>query len=155
MLCLMKPKQVCSLLFFIILSQFAFPQEIVKLISDQINDQTRYTYVMSCWGLSPDSTIRPLKLNSGYVGRVVLLAYADTSTLKLNKFEFVFVKLKSKGDPRDSVEIRLSKKAGNYQFFESVKPQIIEHLQYLRIKRTGNKGCDNNGTLWKIPLKIE
>jgi len=66
----------------------------------------------------------------------------------------LFCQTESKGDPRILVEIRLSKKAGNYQFFESVKPQIIEHLQYLRIKRTVIKGVIK-WNLWKIPLKIE
>ena len=116
--------------------------------------QNDFTCVLSCWGIDPDSTIRPLKLNAKYIGRVVIMAEMDTIIMRFKNYELLGVRLRAKDNFRDSIEIWGNIKAGNYKYFESIKEKIIEHIQYLRIKRILYNSCDNN-LKWRIPIKIE
>jgi hypothetical protein len=110
---------------------------------------------ISCWALYPDSVIRPLKIDTQYIGRVFVEAEGDTISHELKNFTFPFVKLKSKNNVNDSIEIRLNYKMGNFDFFDSIKPRIIEHLGYLRIKQTNFEGCNKVKVIFHIPIKIE
>lgn len=126
-------------------------QEKSKHQSDVIIDPI----FISCWNLDPDSSIRPAKLNSQYFGRIIVEAEGDSINLRLIKFDFLFVKLKSKINIYDSIEIRMNSKLGNYQAFDSLKLKIIEHLSYLQIKSTNYKDCNKQPIIYTIPVNIE
>jgi hypothetical protein len=150
----MAQNSIILFIGFAILTTTGYSQEIPVKDSLQDNNQKDFSCVFSCWGLDPDSTIRPLKLNSKYIGRVFIMAEIDTNIMRFKNYEFLGVRLKSKDNLEDSIEIWGNTKAGNYKYFESIKEKIIEHVQYLRIKRILYNSCDNN-LRWRIPIKIE
>ena len=128
-----------------------FAQEKSKHHSIELID----SILISCWTLDPDSSIRPAKLNSQYVGRVIVQAEGDSVSLRLKIIKFVFAKLKSRVNINDTFELRINHKFGNYQAFDSLKPKIIEHLQYLRIRPTDYKNCIKQPLIFTIPVKID
>ena len=146
-----------SILFFLFIntiSLFSHAQKKSAHRSAKSHGEETFSCVFSCWSLDPDSTIRPLKLNSDYTGRVMIRAQIDTNAMRLMNYEFRFVKLRSRSNPDDTIKIRIDYKTGNYVFFDSIKAKIIGHIQYLKVKRMVRRNCDNN-LWWSIPVRIE
>ena len=150
----MRRKSNILIIGFVIISVNLYSQGIQVKDSLKNTSQNDFTCVFPCWGIDPDSTIRPLKLNEKYTGRVVVMAEMDTIIMKFKNYEISGVRLRAKDNFRDSIDIRGNIKAGNYKYIESIKEKIIEYIQYLRVKRNLYNSCDNN-LMWKIPIKIE
>lgn len=136
---------------FVCLNQIYAQEKIGTKTEDIIIDPI----FIPCWALYPDSVIRPLKISSRYVGRVIVYAEGDTISHELRNLTFPFVKVKSKNNINDSIEIRLEYKIGNFNYFDSIKPKIVEHLSYLKIKQTYFKDCNKSKVIFSIPIKIE
>jgi len=106
-----------------------------------------------CYTLLPDKPIKIFKDSSDYIGKVIFEAKIDTINNTLTDYKIVFAKLTKRNNPKDSIEIRLDSKVGNYRYFKILKPRLIKHLDYIKIIKTNNENCVNNG--YYIPITIE
>ena len=133
-----------SILFIFYLSINLFGQN-----DDIIIDPIGY----SCYRLKPDSTIRPLKLNDEYYGRVIINAECDTINNRLTNYEIAYAKLYSYKQKNDSIEIRPGLSYGNTEFIQRIFTKLTDHISYIGIE----KNADDNCIIPKfyIPIKIE
>jgi len=108
---------------------------------------------ISCCKIIPDEPIKSFKSSTEYEGRIIIKASIDTMNLVFNNYQVVFAELQSKINPNDTIEFRMEDKIGNFIFVENLKPELIKHLNYLKIIRTNEQKC-----LWSdfyFPIKIE
>ena len=106
-----------------------------------------------CYSLVQYESIKPLSLGNLYYGKLLIQAEGDTVNLRLTNHKIVFARLRSIDNPNDSIEIRGKAKSGNWHFIDENRTLIIDHISYLRIEKTGYKGCKM--PIYNIPVRIK
>jgi hypothetical protein len=106
-----------------------------------------------CYKLSPDKPIKIFKDSSDYIGKVILETRIDTNNNYLTSYKIIFAKLINRNNPKDSIEVRLDFKTGNYQYLEKLKPKFIKHLNYIKVTKTNTENCVKNR--FYIPITIK
>lgn len=109
---------------------------------------------INCFQIIPDEPIKSFNTSTSYEGQIVIKASVDTTNLVFNNYQIVFAKLKSKTNPNDTIEISMENKTGNFSFVENLKPELIKHLNYIKIKKTNDRGCVRSD-YYNFPIKIE
>lgn len=109
---------------------------------------------INCFQIIPDEPIKSFNTSTSYEGQIVIKASVDTTNLVFNNYQIVFAKLKSKTNPNDTIEISMENKTGNFSFVENLKPELIKHLNYIKIKKTNDRGCVWSD-YYNFPIKIE
>lgn len=132
------------IILLIILNFNAFCQENEEII-DPISTP--------CFHLINENKIEPIILNGNYFGKIIIGASCDTVRLKLIDFKIIFAKLYSSVDSRDSIEIRLENKQGNYKFLDDNMAEILENIAQIEIEKA-DADCDYIPN-FNIPIEIE
>ncbi|MFC6998865.1 hypothetical protein [Rufibacter roseus] len=149
-------KGVTHILFLGLASMWVtcFGQSTKTDISTVPNSHCIYGSVPSCYFLTPDAFIKPYRTKASYVGRIVFKAEIDTTSLLLHNYTILFAKLYSRNNPQDSIEIRLNDKVGNFSYVEELKPKLIKHLRYIRLRKVDTNNCVTPSS-FTIPLQME
>lgn len=106
-----------------------------------------------CYDLYPDK-VKDYCQNTEYIGRVTFETKLDTTKLILKDFKIMFAKLRSRTNPLDTIEIRMQNHVGNYKYIEDLTPKLIEHLSYIKLRKTNYENCTTTCGFY-IGLKIK
>ena len=112
------------------------------------------TLPVYCVTIVNDKPIKPFRSAGNYLGKVIIQAQIDTSTMKLIRHKIIYADLHSKTDPNKKIQVRLNDHSGDIKYFDMMFPDLIKHLQYLKFKIVGHNNCVMT-TTWKFPITIK
>jgi len=66
----------------------------------------------------------------------------------------MFAKLRSRTKPLDTIEVRMQNHVGNYKYIKDLTPMLIEHLSYIKLRKTNYENCTTTSGFY-IGLRIK
>ena len=108
----------------------------------------------NCLTITNDKPIKPFNKSGKYLGKVIIQAELDTTTMKLVKHKIIYADLHSKLDPTKQIEVRLNEDSGETKYLDTILPELINHLKYLKFKISRLNNCIMT-TSWKFPIIIK
>ena len=112
------------------------------------------TLPVNCVIIVNDNPIKPFISAGYYSGKVIIQAQLDTLTMKLVRHKIIYSDLHSKLDPNKKIEVRLDEQSGDIKYLDTIFPDLIKHLRYLKFKIVGHNDCVMT-TAWKFPITIK
>ena len=113
-----------------------------------------YGIPVNCLTIIPDKPIKTFHTSGEYVGKVAIQAQWDTLTMKLIKHKIIFANLHSKLNPSKQIVIRLNKKSGDTKYLDTILPDLIQHLKYLKFEIAEHGNCVIT-TIWTFPITVK
>ena len=107
---------------------------------------------LNCVTLLNDGSIKSLKSKTQFVGKIIVQASLDTTSLTLTNLKIIYGDLYSKKNPEYKIQYRYSDMKGNSLYFDNFLPEIKKHLTYLKFKIVG-QNCIMP-TDWKFPITL-
>jgi len=73
--------------------------------------------------------------------------------MKLLGHKIIYADLHSKLDQSKKIEVRLDEHSGDIKYLDTILPDLIKHLKYLKFERVEHDNCIMT-TSWKLPITI-
>ena len=118
------------------------------------NDNSIYPHLPNCVNIINDKPIKAFLTNDIYIGKVVIEARLDTATMTLKEHKFVFVNLHSIANPGKKIQLRQNNQNVDIKYLDSLLPELVGHLKYLKFKITLTEDCILS-TYLKFPITIK
>jgi len=112
------------------------------------------TLPVSCLTILNDRPIKPFITSGEYSGKVIIQAQLDTVKMKLVGHKIIYADLLSKLDRNKHIEVRLDERSGDTKYLDTILPDLIKHLKYVKFKKVGHNNCIMTAS-WKFPITIE
>jgi len=108
---------------------------------------------VNCLTILNDKSIKPFITSGEYLGKLIIQARLDTVTMKLVGHKIIYADLHSKLDQNKKIEVRLDEHSGDIKYLDTILPDLIKHVKYLKFKIVGHDNCIMT-TSWKLPITI-
>ena len=132
------------------------------LVTDAFGQQTKSNVgstpacvlPLSCVTIVGNQPIKPFKTSGRYIGHVIIVATLDSFSMQLINHKLVFADLYLKTDTTKRIEMRLGNQSGNIKYLDTLLPNLVNHLKYVKFRLNKQKGCIMT-TAWNFPITVD
>ena len=128
-------------LFHLLLFTFIVTHVLGQQTKSNIGSTPVCVLPLSCMTIVGNQPIKPFKTSGSYVGHVIVVATLDTFTMQLIKHKLVFADLHLKTDATKRIEMRLDNQSGDVKYLDTLLPDLVSHLKYVKFSLDKRKGC--------------